>query len=179
MHRRALAFCTCHGGIAQLVEHTTENRGVPSSSLGLATPKSPASAGLFLWWQHRPRGAEIGLKRCRRPKTASDTVRETVRGVHHRRSPEHVGCVQARRDGRSVVSSKYGRVTTWEHPMRDVSNDLPIGTHCEWCGAEFEPDTSPPKPRTHATAPAPAPGGEPVTHCEWCGAEYPVPGGDA
>ena len=27
---------TSHGGIAQLVEHTTENRGVPGSSPGLA-----------------------------------------------------------------------------------------------------------------------------------------------
>ena len=36
-----LAFCTCYGGIAQLVEHTTENRGVPSSSLGLAIQKAP------------------------------------------------------------------------------------------------------------------------------------------
>ncbi len=41
----ALAFQRCYGGIAQLVEHTTENRGVPSSSLGLAIAQRPASAG--------------------------------------------------------------------------------------------------------------------------------------
>jgi hypothetical protein len=62
--------------------------------------------------------------------------------------------------------------------MKDVSDDLPTGTHCEWCGAEFEAGSSPPTPRTPAAIPAPAPEGEPVTHCEWCGAEYPVPGAD-
>ncbi len=56
--------------------------------------------------------------------------------------------------------------------------DPPVGTHCEWCGAEFEPGSAPPTPTTPAAKPAPLPGGEPVTHCEWCGAEYPVPGND-
>ena len=37
----ALAFQRCYGGIAQLVEHTTENRGVVSSILTLATTLSP------------------------------------------------------------------------------------------------------------------------------------------
>jgi hypothetical protein len=36
------------GEIAQLVEHTTENRGVPGSSPGLAIAESPANARLFL-----------------------------------------------------------------------------------------------------------------------------------
>jgi MFS family permease len=37
-----------HGEIAQLVEHTTENRGVPGSSPGLATAEVPASADFLL-----------------------------------------------------------------------------------------------------------------------------------
>lgn len=54
---------------------------------------------------------------------------------------------------------------------------IPPGTHCEWCGAEFEPGSDPPAPRTHATLPPPERGGdEPLTHCEDCGAEYPQPG---
>ena len=35
------------GEIAQLVEHTTENRGVPGSSPGLAIAEGPAKQGLF------------------------------------------------------------------------------------------------------------------------------------
>jgi predicted nucleic acid-binding Zn ribbon protein len=51
------------------------------------------------------------------------------------------------------------------------------GTHCEWCGADFEPGAEPPRPqRPVARPPAPAEGTEPATHCEWCGAEYPQPG---
>jgi hypothetical protein len=53
------------------------------------------------------------------------------------------------------------------------------GTHCEWCGAEFDPDASPARPRTKAKKPVEAAHREPMTHCEWCGAEYPVPGEDA
>ncbi|MEQ8834320.1 MAG: hypothetical protein RIB67_07720 [Miltoncostaeaceae bacterium] len=55
--------------------------------------------------------------------------------------------------------------------------EVPIGTHCEWCGADFEKEPRPTRPK----APAPPPvttGAEPPTHCEWCGAEYPVPGSD-
>jgi hypothetical protein len=37
VHRGRFATIDAHGGIAQLVEHTTENRGVPGSSPGLAT----------------------------------------------------------------------------------------------------------------------------------------------
>src|SRR3954468_17692813 len=37
------------GEIAQLVEHTTENRGVPGSSPGLATPRRPCTAGPSLF----------------------------------------------------------------------------------------------------------------------------------
>lgn len=61
--------------------------------------------------------------------------------------------------------------------MTDPSNEPPAGTHCEWCGAEFEPGTSPLKPRTPAAMdPPPLAADEPTTHCEWCGAEYPAPG---
>ena len=60
--------------------------------------------------------------------------------------------------------------------MADSANEPPTGTHCEWCGAEFEPGTSPPAPRPKAAAPSAPVRGEPLTHCEWCGAEYPVPG---
>ena len=35
------------GEIAQLVEHTTENRGVPSSSLGLAISKDACTCAGF------------------------------------------------------------------------------------------------------------------------------------
>jgi hypothetical protein len=57
-------------------------------------------------------------------------------------------------------------------------------THCEWCGAEFPPDTpSPPRRPPEGPAPPAAPArgteAEPATHCEWCGAEYPVPGDEA
>jgi hypothetical protein len=54
------------------------------------------------------------------------------------------------------------------------------GTHCEWCGAEYEPGADPATARPVAPPrrlPAARPdAAEPVTHCEWCGAEYPVPG---
>jgi len=63
--------------------------------------------------------------------------------------------------------------------MSTMPDDMPTATHCEWCGAEFEPDTSPPKPRGHAAEAAPEIAGAPATHCEWCGAEYPLPGEDA
>ena len=62
--------------------------------------------------------------------------------------------------------------------MADGAKEPPTGTHCEWCGPEFEPGTSPPDPRSSAAAPSEPVRGEPITHCEWCGAEYPVPGDD-
>jgi hypothetical protein len=41
------------GDLAQLVEHTTENRGVPSSSLGIAiASKAPQIAGLSFALMH-------------------------------------------------------------------------------------------------------------------------------
>lgn len=46
------------------------------------------------------------------------------------------------------------------------------GTHCEWCGAPYEPGAEPPPPRP--APPAPIAESSP-THCEWCGAEYPEP----
>jgi hypothetical protein len=55
-------------------------------------------------------------------------------------------------------------------------------THCEWCGADYDPATRPPGRTPPAPPPAPAPApadAEPATHCEWCGAEYPTPGRDA
>jgi hypothetical protein len=57
----------------------------------------------------------------------------------------------------------------------EIGADEPT-THCEWCGAEFEPDTSPPRPRGKAATPPADVQAEAPTHCEWCGAEYPVPG---
>lgn len=56
---------------------------------------------------------------------------------------------------------------------------IPAGTHCEWCGADFEKGAG--EVTRKAAAPPPAPvavDDEPATHCEWCGAEYPVPGRD-
>ena len=60
----------------------------------------------------------------------------------------------------------------------DRQNAPPPSTHCEWCGADFEPDTAPPTPRSAAKTVPDAASGAPATHCEWCGAEYPVPGED-
>jgi hypothetical protein len=48
-----------HGEIAQLVEHTTENRGVPGSSPGLAMPRSPGNADFLL----SAAGPSLGLLR--------------------------------------------------------------------------------------------------------------------
>lgn len=52
------------------------------------------------------------------------------------------------------------------------------GTHCEWCGADYERQD--PARARRAGAPAatvpPPETAEPAAHCEWCGAEYPVPG---
>ena len=62
--------------------------------------------------------------------------------------------------------------------MADSAKKPPTGTHCAWCGAAFEPGTSPPAPRSKAAAPSEPVHGEPITHCEGCGAEYPVPGED-
>src|SRR4051812_12561316 len=42
-----LATLSPLGEIAQLVEHTTENRGVPGSSPGLAIGRSPGNQGFF------------------------------------------------------------------------------------------------------------------------------------
>ena len=62
--------------------------------------------------------------------------------------------------------------------MNGATDEPPAGTHCEWCGAEFEPECEPQRPRTKAVVLPPATQGAPVTHCEWCGAEYPIPGED-
>src|SRR5436189_6322647 len=43
-----LASLPHHGEIAQLVEHTTENRGVPGSSPGLAIGNGPANQAFFV-----------------------------------------------------------------------------------------------------------------------------------
>lgn len=61
-----------------------------------------------------------------------------------------------------------------------MSTDTPAEqTHCEWCGADYDPATRPPQRPPHARPPrGEAAGAEPATHCEWCGAEYPVPGTD-
>jgi MFS family permease len=47
-----------HGEIAQLVEHTTENRGVPGSSPGLAIAELPANVDFVLTFAARSPGAE-------------------------------------------------------------------------------------------------------------------------
>lgn len=91
---------------------------------------------------------------------ASGTVRETVRGIHHRR-PRLKDPLERVTIAPRSYPRRAAREAIWSgHLLNDVSDDLPVGTHREWCGAECEPDTSPPKPRTHATAPAPAPGGQ-------------------
>jgi hypothetical protein len=64
---------------------------------------------------------------------------------------------------------------------RPGSDEPPSGTHCEWCGADFEAPAGEDKPahvHVHVrVAPGrPAEESEGATHCEWCGAEYPVPG---
>lgn len=59
--------------------------------------------------------------------------------------------------------------------MKSHPDDIPVGTHCEWCGAEFDVDDAPttgadPRPAKPVATPS-----EPATHCEWCGAPYPDP----
>ena len=54
--RDALA-CRALGEIAQLVEHTTENRGVPGSSPGLATREIPIASGFSAFWTGSPSAA--------------------------------------------------------------------------------------------------------------------------
>ena len=60
-----------------------------------------------------------------------------------------------------------------------VTGEPEPGTHCEWCGADYERQ-DPQRARGRQAAPPSAPltvsEGEPATHCEWCGAEYPLPG---
>jgi hypothetical protein len=57
----------------------------------------------------------------------------------------------------------------------DHDIEIPVGTHCEWCGAEFE-ESGPPRVRkVRVPTPKPAAPQEPQTHCEWCGAPYPEP----
>src|SRR6188472_1651831 len=46
---KSCASLGAHGEIAQLVEHTTENRGVPGSSPGLAIEEGPVDQGPFSW----------------------------------------------------------------------------------------------------------------------------------
>jgi hypothetical protein len=79
-------------------------------------------------------------------------------------------------DTRTTIDG--GLMTTARRPGSD---EPPAGTHCEWCGADFEapaggdtPAEPGPHPRVAATKPDDAAAG--TTHCEWCGAEYPVPG---
>ena len=74
----ASASITLSGEIAQLVEHTTENRGVPSSSLGLAIFFSPfpcpgaslRSLAEAFSPQNRGEFTEMRLARQRGPKVA-------------------------------------------------------------------------------------------------------------
>jgi hypothetical protein len=54
--------------------------------------------------------------------------------------------------------------------MKDMSSDLRTGTHCECCGAEFEPRST---PGTRSATQAPAQDAEPVTQCEWCATRVP------
>jgi hypothetical protein len=62
---------------------------------------------------------------------------------------------------------------------RPGSDEPPSGTHCEWCGADFEAPAggaAPESAHTHVAPSKPAQEAEAATHCEWCGAEYPIPG---
>jgi hypothetical protein len=70
--------CRTFGEIAQLVEHTTENRGVPSSSLGLAISKL------------RPLASAIGGEEGAGPEevlNAEDVQRAPLTPIAHRRAP--------------------------------------------------------------------------------------------
>lgn len=60
---------------------------------------------------------------------------------------------------------------------RPGSHEPPSGTHCEWCGADFEtpPGEAPAEPRARVAPATPEAVSEGETHCEWCGAEYPLP----
>lgn len=55
---------------------------------------------------------------------------------------------------------------------------IPTGTHCEWCGAEFDADALPVEdkpPAKKKTLKVRVATSEPPTHCEFCGVEYPTP----
>ncbi len=56
-------------------------------------------------------------------------------------------------------------------------SEIPTGTHCEWCGAEFDNPAGPRIGKVRVPTAEPAPS-EPATHCEWCGVAYPEPGVD-
>jgi len=59
-------------------------------------------------------------------------------------------------------------------PPDDPTTDL-AQTHCEWCGASFDPADQAPAPGTeHAEAGETNEPHEPSTHCQ-CGAPYPTP----
>lgn len=60
----------------------------------------------------------------------------------------------------------------------DHDIEIPAGTHCEWCGAEFDESVTPGARKVRVPAPKPVAPQEPQTHCEWCGAPYPEPGDD-
>lgn len=53
--------------------------------------------------------------------------------------------------------------------------DIPVGTHCEWCGAEFDDPEGPRVGKVKVPTPGKASAEEPETHCEFCGIPYPEP----
>jgi len=53
--------------------------------------------------------------------------------------------------------------------------EIPVGTHCEWCGAEFDNPSGPRVGKVRVPAPTAVSRQEPQTHCEWCGIPYPGP----
>ena len=73
---------------------------------------------------------------------------------------------------------EYGEVTPVITVMEAAMStqrpsDTDPDTHCEWCGAAFDPanQTAIEIPHTKDQPIDP----EPPTHCEWCGAPYPTP----
>ncbi len=96
------------GEIAQLVEHTTENRGVPGSSPGLATQGSPANAGLFLWVSGGAasvRASPLGFVAFSWPKPAGF-------GLCRARPDPNRGQEQSERDGIARPASRRSRVAS-------------------------------------------------------------------
>jgi hypothetical protein len=117
-----------HGEIAQLVEHTTENRGVPGSSPGLAIPESSCiSCGA---------GGPTVTRRGGRQAARADEAAAHSRGATPRRAAGSAGDASVPGGLRPAALARFPRARSrrvrsggppggWNEPPRWLSQAVP------------------------------------------------------